>query len=130
MQDKPNSSIADCGLGTDLRRDTLRGPPGRGPVVQTNPISGQGPVGRGLGDRGRGANAPNKPNFQAEPGGTKLRGRRTRVLYKQTQSAGAESAKQSQFAEPPGGLAASCTNKANSRHGAKTGKGFLGKDLW
>jgi hypothetical protein len=51
-------------------------------------------------------------------------------LYKQTQSAGAESAKQSQFAEPPGGLAASCTNKANSRHGAKTGKGFLGKDLW
>jgi hypothetical protein len=37
---KPNSSIADCGLGTDLQPDTLRGSPGRGPVVQTNPIPG------------------------------------------------------------------------------------------
>ncbi len=33
------SSIADCGLGTDLQWDTLRGPPGRGAIVQTNPIS-------------------------------------------------------------------------------------------
>jgi len=31
-------SIADCGLGTDLRRDALCEPPGQGPVVQTKPI--------------------------------------------------------------------------------------------
>ncbi len=45
VQNEPNSSIADfglriadCGLGTDLQRDALCGPPSRGPVVQTNPI--------------------------------------------------------------------------------------------
>ncbi len=35
-------------------------------------------------------------------------------LYKQTQLAGANRAKQSQFAEPPGGWGVNCTNKANS----------------
>jgi len=34
----PSAELSDWGLGTDLRRDGLCGPPGQEPVVQTNPI--------------------------------------------------------------------------------------------
>jgi hypothetical protein len=81
---KPNSSIADCGSGTDLRRDALCWPLGRRPVVQTNPIgrsqscktnpitrSGAprrcpaGPAGQELGGRGAGAIVQNEANFRS-----------------------------------------------------------------
>jgi len=38
VRNKANSSIADCGFRPALRWDTPCGPPGQGPVVQTNPI--------------------------------------------------------------------------------------------
>jgi hypothetical protein len=81
---KPNSSITDCGSGTDLRRDALCGSPGQRPVVQANPIgrsqscetnpiarSGAprrcpaGPAGRGLGRRGAAAIVQNEPNLRS-----------------------------------------------------------------
>jgi hypothetical protein len=84
VQNEPNSSIADCGSGTDLRRDALCWPLGRRPVVQTNPIgrsqscktnpitrSGAprrcpaGPAGRELGGRGAGAIVQNEANFRS-----------------------------------------------------------------
>ncbi len=34
------TQLSDCGLGTGLEREAHCGPPGRRPVVQTNPISG------------------------------------------------------------------------------------------
>jgi len=59
VRNKPNFSIADCGLSTDLQQDALCGPPGRGPVVQTNPI-------------GRGQSCETKP--------IPLTGRKSQVL--------------------------------------------------
>ena len=38
VRNKADSSIADCGFRPALRWDTPCGPPGQGPVVQTNPI--------------------------------------------------------------------------------------------
>ncbi len=38
VQNEPNFPIADCGLGTERRRDALWGLPAQGAVAQTNPI--------------------------------------------------------------------------------------------